>query len=141
MPFTRAATSTAANFPDAQFTPFEIQQGRDIYRVGLSTLLGKEWDFKVNYREDQRDGTRLTGFIFSGGSAAILPYQIDDKTQQIEAVLAYTTKLAQFQLGYTYSKFSNNLDTFDVQNPYSGGANPLNQRMSLAPDNDHHSNT
>lgn len=138
MPFTRQATSTAANFPDTQFTPFEIQQGRDIYRVGLSTLLGKEWDFKVNYREDQRDGTRLTGFIFSGGSTAILPYQIDDKTQQIEAVLAYTTKLAQFQLGYTYSKFSNNLDTFDVQNPYSGAANPLNQRLSLAPDNDHH---
>lgn len=134
--FTRAATATAANFPDAQFNKFDIQHGRDIYRLGLNTLLDKEWDFKVNFREDRRDGTRLTGLIFSDGNAMILPYQIDDRTQQLEAVLAYTSKLAQFQIGYTYSKFSNNLDAFNVQSPFSG-AN-LNNRLSLAPDNDYH---
>lgn len=136
--FSRGTTATAANFPDSEFNAFEIQQGRDIYRIGLNALLGKEWDFKVNYREDQRDGTRMTGFIYSSGSASILPYQIDDKTQQIEAILAYTNKVAQFQLGYTYSKFSNNLSAFDVQNPFTGGTNQLNHRLSLAPDNDHH---
>jgi hypothetical protein len=41
------------------------------------------------------------------------------------------------QLSYTYSKFSNRFNAFDVQNPYAGATLP-NQRLSLAPDNDHH---
>jgi MtrB/PioB family decaheme-associated outer membrane protein len=131
------AQSTVAAVNPNLLMPFEIKQGRDIYRMGLSGILGSEWDFKVNYREDRRDGTRMTGVVGSSGAAAfIAPYQIDDKTQQIEAVLAYTNKISQFQLGYTYSKFSNALDAFNVQNPITGSV--LNNRLSLAPDNDHH---
>jgi MtrB/PioB family decaheme-associated outer membrane protein len=136
-PFTQRATATAANFPNTQFGEYDIQQGRDIYRIGLSTIINKEWDFKVNYRQDQRDGTRLTGLLYSPGNvASILPYEIDDKTQQLEAILAYTSKEAQFQVGYAYSKFSNSLNAFNVQSPYS--TSTLNNRMSLAPDNDYH---
>jgi MtrB/PioB family decaheme-associated outer membrane protein len=135
-----AANPTAIN--TALLQAFEIQHGRDIYRIGLNALVNKEWDFKINYREDRRDGTRLTGvattFIAGRGQAMIVPYQIDDKTQQIEAVLAYTAKDAQFQIGYHYSRFENALDKFDVQNPFSSAAGNLNQRLSLAPDNDYH---
>lgn len=122
----------------ASLQPFEVQQGRDIYRLGIKGLLGPEWDYKVNYREDRRDGTRLTGISYSAGGAAIVPYQIDDRTQQIEAVLSYTSKIAQFQLGYSYSRFDNALNAFNVQNPFFTAATNLNQRLSLAPDNDHH---
>jgi MtrB/PioB family decaheme-associated outer membrane protein len=126
----------------ALLQPFEIQHGRDIYRIGLNALVDKEWDFKINYREDRRDGTRMTGLattnIAGRGQAMIVPYQIDDKTQQIEAVLAYTAKDAQFQIGYHYSRFENALDKFDVQNPFSSVAGNLDQRLSLAPDNDYH---
>lgn len=137
--FTRQASATPALFPNSQFREYDIQQGRDIYRIGLSTIINKEWDFKINYRQDQRDGTRLTGIANSvgGGQAWIVPYEIDDKTQLVEANLAYTTREAQFQLAYTYSKFSNSLNAFNVQNPYSG-LTILNQRLSLAPDNDYH---
>lgn len=123
--------------PAARLQPFEVQQGRDIYRLGIKGLLGPEWDYKVNYREDRRDGTRITGMSFAvGGEAYLLPYQIDDRTQQIEAVLSYTSKIAQFQLGYNYSRFSNALNSFDVLDP---GTLANNQgRLSLAPDNDHH---
>jgi MtrB/PioB family decaheme-associated outer membrane protein len=133
-----AVTPASATLPPL-LRPFEIQHSRDIYRLGLKGLLGNEWDYKVNYREDRRDGTRMTGMSFSvGGFAAIVPYQIDDKTQQIEAVLSYTSKIAQFQLGYSYSKFSNSLDAFNVQNPYTAAGTNSAGRMSLAPDNDHH---
>jgi MtrB/PioB family decaheme-associated outer membrane protein len=140
-PYTRQATATATNFPNSQFREYDIQQGRDIYRIGLSTLINKEWDFKVNYREDQRDGSRMTGFVYSSGNTSIVPYPIDDKTQQVEAILAYTTREAQFQLGYSYSKFSNSLNAFNVQSPFTSttAANNFpNQRLSLAPDNDYH---
>ena len=137
LPGAQVATVAAVN-PNL-LMPFEIKQGRDIYRMGLSGILGSEWDFKVNYREDRRDGTRLTGLGISsasGSPAFIVPYQIDDKTQQIEAVLAYASKTTRFQLGYSYSKFSNALDAFNVQSPFNTGV--LNNRLSLAPDNDHH---
>jgi MtrB/PioB family decaheme-associated outer membrane protein len=130
--------STLANFDPLRLQPFEIKHGRDIYRLGLKTILDSSWDFKVNYREDRRDGARLVGMSFSAGGAAILPYQIDDKTQQVEAVLAYASKTAQFQVGYTYSRFENALDAFNVQNPFYTAASNLNQRLSLAPDNDYH---
>jgi MtrB/PioB family decaheme-associated outer membrane protein len=134
---TNLGDPTAA--PAALLQPFEIKHGRDIYRLGLKGLLGNEWDYKVSYREDRRDGTRMTGISFSvGGEAAIVPYQIDDKTQQIEAVLSYTSKIAQFQLGYSYSSFTNSLSAFNIQNPFVALGATSNGRMSLAPSNDLH---
>jgi MtrB/PioB family decaheme-associated outer membrane protein len=136
-------TVAAGNAQDAALTarlrPFEIAHGRDIYRLGLKGLLGNEWDYKVTYREDRRDGTRMTGLYNSLGSnrALIVPYAIDDKTSQIDAVLSYTSKVAQFQLGYHFSKFTNNFSAFNVQNPFIVGAGQ-NSTMSLAPGNDLH---
>ena len=119
---------------------FKIEQERDIYRFGLAGLLGKEWDFKVNYREDRRDGTRLTGmpFSFAGGRSVLVPYEIDDRTRQMEAILSYTTKALQLQAGYTYSKFDNDLNAFNVRNPFLAAGATSNGRMSLAPSNDYH---
>jgi MtrB/PioB family decaheme-associated outer membrane protein len=137
-----AAVANPTLLAPALLQPFAIEQGRDIYRLGLSAALNREWDFKINYREDRRDGTRMTGvattFLAGRGSAMIVPYQIDDRTQQVEAVLAYASKVTQFQIGYTYSRFDNALSQFNVQNPFSTAAANLNQRLSLAPDNDHH---
>ena len=114
---------------------FEVQQGRDIYRLGLNGNLSTEWDFKVNLREDRRNGTRITGIYFN--NALNVPYAIDDNTLQMDAALSYATKKAQWQLGYQYSGFDNNATTFDVANPFSTGASL--GRMSLMPDNGFHS--
>ncbi|MBI5108520.1 MAG: MtrB/PioB family decaheme-associated outer membrane protein [Rhodocyclales bacterium] len=125
----------------ASATQFNIQQGRDIYRLGLNAALASDWDFKVRYREDRRDGTRLVGATHSGATAraAILPYQIDDKTQQVEAILSYATKQAQFQLGYHYSRFENALNSFTWANAFTGTtAGTTINRLSLAPSNDYH---
>ena len=133
---------------------FEIKQGRDIYRLAWNGLLSSQWDFKVNYREDRRDGTRLTGaaFAVTAGNprSVIVPYQIDDRTQQVEAVLGYTAKWAQLQLSYTYSRYENDLSAFRWQSPFapvtSGGSPwvagqvPLGTtgQLSLMPSNDYH---
>jgi MtrB/PioB family decaheme-associated outer membrane protein len=134
-----AAANAQAATLTARLRPFEIAHGRDIYRLGLKGLLGSEWDYKVSYREDRRDGTRMTGLPFNlgGGRVLIAPYAIDDKTSQIDAVLSYTGKVAQLQLGYHYSKFTNNFTAFNVQNPFIVGAGQ-NAAMSLAPGNDLH---
>lgn len=117
---------------------FDIEQGRDIYRLGLRGILGANWDYKISYREDNRDGTRLTGLPFGTGTiqAAIVPYEINDKTQQVEAALGYLTKAIEGQLAYSYSRYENSLDRFRVEN-VNGNTNPVAQ-MSVMPDNEYH---
>jgi MtrB/PioB family decaheme-associated outer membrane protein len=132
-----AGAATARNDPGfLKF--FDIEQSRDIYRLGARGVLGAHWDLKVNYREDNRDGNRLTGVVFSTGAnnAAIVPYEINDKTQQLDLTLGYLSKVIEGQLSYSYSRYENTLDRFRVEN-YTGNTNPTAQ-LSLAPDNEYH---
>jgi MtrB/PioB family decaheme-associated outer membrane protein len=134
--FARVGDATQVN-PGA-FKNFDISQTREIFRVGTSGLLGNNWDYKVSFREDRREGSRLTGVAFATTptQAVIVPYPIDDHTQQVEAQLSYATKVAQFQLGYAYSRFEDSVDSFRIDNPFSTGT--AVGRMSLMPDNDYH---
>lgn len=131
------AVGSAANAP-LYLKGFDIEQGRDIYRLGLRGILGANWDYKISYREDNRDGTRLTGLPFGTGTiqAAIVPYEINDKTQQVEAALGYLNKAVEGQLAYSYSRYENSLDRFRVEN-VNGNTNPVAQ-MSVMPDNEYH---
>jgi hypothetical protein len=134
----------AANAQSALITPrlqdYDVKLGRDIYKLGASGLLANNWDYKVTYREDRHDGTRLTGMPFSlpSSMALIVPYPLDDKTQQIEATLGYAVKGAQLQFSYAYSRFSNDVDSLFVQNPYQAAGTNSNGRLSLMPSNDYH---
>jgi len=131
---TPGAYANATTVPLALLQPFEIKQGRDVYRMGLNGELANGWAYKVSFREDQSDGTRLTGLYQT--RAMIVPYPIDERTRQMEATLSYATKVAQLQMGYTYSRFDNSFHEFDAQNPFSAAV--PNLRMSLAPGNDFH---
>lgn len=133
------------NFNDpASYKSFDIEQGRDIFRLGLRGILSANWDYSVTFREDQRDGSRLTGLPQSGGArfAVIVPYEIQDKTQQIETALAYKSKSIEGQLAYSYSRYENSLDRFRVANVNNttDGPPPTNpdSQMSVAPDNEYH---
>lgn len=132
--------------------PYSVAQGRDIYRLGTNFTFGKHWDLRVDYREDRRDGSRLTGAAFgtNGGNprSVIVPYQIDDHTRQIEMLLSYATQRAQMQLGYSYSRFDNELDALRWENPFARVGNwPADPNgasvgspgaLSLMPSNEHH---
>lgn len=124
-------TITAAN---ASLKAFDIEQTRDIYKLGFKGILSNNWDLKVNYREDVRDGNRLTGIYFNANPAVIVPYAIDDKTQQVDVTLGYVSKAIEGQLQYSYSKFTNNEDRFKVQRVTATAADA---QMSLNPDNDY----
>lgn len=147
---------------DANYTPFDIEQGRDIFKIGAKGVLSNAWTATVNYRQDLRDGSRLTGVYFNtataaatgpgaanqvnGRNPAVVPYAIDDKTQLLDTTLAYATKTTQAQLTYSYSRYENNLDRFKVDNPnqMQTGAGGLTAatlpvaQVSLAPDNEYH---
>ena len=118
-------------------TPYRIEQGRDFYRLGLTTNLSSNWDLQVQYREDIRDGARVMGVPFTGfGSANNVPYEIDDHTQQIDTTLAFANQTSQLQLGYHFSRYENDLNAFLVQDP--SGSVVTDGRVSLMPSNDYH---
>ena len=117
-------TSAAPNFLNNQvrfFDRYEIKQERDIYRIGGGFYpFGPDWKFSANYRQDVRDGTRLIGASSGGTSAvAILPYELNDKTQQIEALASWTGKHGQLNLSYWYSKYINDENAFIWQNAFA----------------------
>lgn len=125
-------------------TPYKVEQGRDFYRLGLSSALSANWDLQVSYREDVRDGARVMGVPFNGfGNPNNVPYEIDDHTQQFETTLAFADSLTQVQFAYQFSRYENNLDSLTLQNPVrpAGGATatlPDIGRVSLMPSNDYH---
>ena len=116
--------------------PYKVEQGRDFYRLGYSVALSDAWDFAVNYREDVRDGERGMGYITNSGQALSVLYPHDDSTQQVETLLSYASDKAQLQVGYSYSRYQNDVDALQLTNPI--GATPTENRMSLAPDNQYH---
>lgn len=139
----------ADNVTPGLLRPFEIKHGRDVYQMGLAGNLANGWDVNLSFREDRRDGTRLTGLpqrfgnqpgaTTGSGIAMIVPYPVEDRTRQIEATVGYASKVAQLQFGYTYSNYDNPVKGFNVQNPFNFVAATIpNLRLSMAPSNDYH---
>lgn len=108
-------------------TPFlrgyDIDQGRDILRVGGKASLGAGFEVSISFRQDQRDGTKLVGAVMgnSGGNprSVTVPMPLDDRTQQIEASLHWSSAVAQANLSYWYSKYDNEIGSLTWQNPYN----------------------
>lgn len=140
---TNPATLPISFNAPASYRNFDVEQGRDIFRIGLRGILSANWDYSVTFREDQRDGSRLTGLAYNAGArnGVIIPYEIDDKTQQVEATLAYASKSVEGQLAYSYSRYENNLDRFRVANVNNTTDAPPTHpvaQISLLPDNEYH---
>jgi MtrB/PioB family decaheme-associated outer membrane protein len=131
---------------------FAIEQKREIGKLGGGFYAGN-WKFSVDYRQDDQTGTKRIGSIMgnSGGNprSAILPYELDGKTSQITARATWTTKQAQADISFWYSKYDNSAGSLTWQNPYTnawgatcnpgagGCAFPTGYgRLGLMPDND-----
>lgn len=129
---------------------YDVKQERDILKIGGKVSLGGGFDVSISFRQDERDGTKLVGAAMgnTGGNprSVIVPYGIDDKTQQIEAALHWSSKDAQANLSYWYSKYDNDNSSFAWQNPYNiitgwAGASGFPTgygRIGAMPSNDFH---
>jgi len=141
---TTAATQPAIN---NCLRTFEIEQKREIGKLGGGFYAGN-WKFSLDYRQDDQTGTKRIGSVMgsNGGNprSAILPYELDGKTSQIEARASWTTKVAQADVSFWYSKYDNSANSLTWQNPYNaaggwtaGTAFPTGYgRLGAMPDND-----
>lgn len=129
---------------------YDIKQERDILRLGGTVQIAKGLSLDINFRQDERDGSKVIGAVMgnSGGNprASMIPNPLNDRTQQIEATLRWANDQAQVNLAYWYSKYENDSNSLVWQNPYNiisgwvgGSGFPTGYgRIATMPDNDFH---
>lgn len=151
-PWVRGATTGAmAAQLNANMRPFEVKTERKSLGLSLTKDLATGWDVELRAKREKKDGNRFIGATFgnSGGNprAAILPEPVDYTTEEVEALVRYTSKKLQLQFGY-YGSFFNNANAGLIwANPYASsvwtggttgltGATNIGQgQIGLPPDN------
>jgi len=150
-----AANTTAATAARAaKINPFlqriDVEHERKNYKLGFSKFLSQTLEIKADFRHETKEGTKITGAVIgnSGGNprSVLIPEPIDYVTNEFEATLAYSTAVAQFQVGYHLSLFNDRNASLMWQNPYAaiGGwaaaaGFPTGQgQLGLPPDNQFH---
>ncbi len=132
------STSTPSDV-DTAYSPllheYGIKQRRDVAKAGGNILFGGNLEFIANYREDRRGGDRLIGTSLVNSKDMQLPLGLDDKTQQVEAKLRWTTEKAQLEAGYNFSRYQNDAPSMTWENAFSTTSTPYG-RVSSAPSND-----
>ena len=88
------------------FTKRDVELGttREMMRLGGFKTLAPGLEFKIDFRNEEKNGTRQAGW----GSAALFAVEpIDSTTRQLEAVLQYTGAKLQLSGGYYGSWYDN----------------------------------
>lgn len=123
-------------------SPFEIKTERDRLTLGFNKYLPGRWNFKVTYRNEEKDGARVFARGTTGspvgfaGNFEFAPEPIDSTTQQIEATVGYTGDRLQLSGGYYGTTFDNKYKGLN----FTGGVAALASftPIGLPPDSQSH---
>ena len=88
------------------FSQVELGTHRDLAQLGLFKNLLPGLDFKVSFKNEDKDGTRQWG---RGGAPEFAVEPIDSTTRQLEALLEYKNERLQLSGGYYGSWYENNV--------------------------------
>ena len=123
--------------PSATTTRGELHLGtvRDAWTAGFYKHLWSGTDFRVTFKNEDKQGDRLWG---RGGAAEFAAEPIDSNTRQLEAVLSYAGKQFQVQGGYNGSWYTNNNGLVDTANINAVGVTSSPFFLSLPLDNQAH---
>ena len=149
-------------------TDIELKTKRTSMGVGFTKYINPAWQFEIDLKSENKDGSRLFGIGMNcpspiapgcggttgtnaGWALLMLPEPIKANHSQIEARLSYAMKKLRLSLGYYGSFYRNDYATLNPNVPGSlnnplGSALPLsvglqpmlNQPVALPPDNQAH---
>jgi MtrB/PioB family decaheme-associated outer membrane protein len=105
----------------------QLSTRRDKLGLGYTRQLGGGWSTSVQYRHEEKTGTRNWGHH----SVRFLVDPIDYTTQLLEAAVGYADKRLQLRFGYFGTDFDNALASVTTNGP---GISPV----ALPPDNQSH---
>ena len=121
-------TTTSADITaNLHTTTLGIQ--RDSGEVNYRWTPDPNWDVKIDYFQEKREGTQLAGFSTAdvGGTTLQVPRPISDTTRNVDANGEYNGSTpwgGRFNvgLGYSMSQFRNDFKSYTVQNPFADPA-------------------
>jgi MtrB/PioB family decaheme-associated outer membrane protein len=113
----------------------DVGYDRDRYGANGRYFLGDKWTFGLDYKRDERSGTRARFGSFGSVSSEMLR-PIDDTTDRINADVRYQGKNWFAQLGYFASIYDTKAASFQFDNAFNAPV-PGGERgqMALEPDN------
>ena len=125
----------ATDVPD--FHNVDLDTKRTTYKGGFTYDVDRHWQFKVSAQHEKKEGLMPLGAVSSQVSeySNILPYPIDQSTEQYNVSLGYTDGVAFFQVAYYGSVFRNDISSVTWQD-----ANDPTKTATISepPSNDFH---
>jgi MtrB/PioB family decaheme-associated outer membrane protein len=113
----------------------DLDSEREILTFEAQKFLPRNFDIRVKFQNEEKDGDRIFGQGDFGGppnAFFFLAEPIDTTTQQIDAVLSFTGERLQLSGGYYGSFFDQHKDRIDVVN------GTANTPVALPPGNHAH---
>ncbi len=88
-------------------TDYQLNTKRDRWTLGFQKALYRDWDVKVRYRNEQKDGSQLFSQGRFGNYPRFLAKPIDYTMQQVDVMADYGTERFQMRAGYYGTVFDN----------------------------------
>ena len=131
----RAGSTAGMTALGTSLRPVDVGFDRDRYGANGRFFLGDKWTVGLDYKRDERSGTRPRFGSFGSVSTEMLR-PIDDTTDRINADVRYQGKHWFAQLGYFASIYDTKAASFQFDNPFNAFV-PGGDRgqMALEPDN------
>jgi MtrB/PioB family decaheme-associated outer membrane protein len=132
----RAGSTAGMTALGSTLRQVDVGYDRDRYGLRGSYLLGDNWTFGVDYRRDERSGTRPRFGSFGSVTTELLR-PVDDSTDRIDASVRYAGKNWFAQAGYYLSLYDTKAAAFRWDNAFSrfGSFGGDVGQMALEPDN------
>lgn len=102
---------------DEELSSVEIKTEREQIKVSALFIPARSWETYLNVKHEIKEGNKLTGGAFYFNSAQLIE-PIDYVTDEIELAATYTLKKWQSRIAYYGSKFTNNTNGLNWQNPF-----------------------
>ncbi len=129
-------------------TPFKQSLERNRLDLGYQDELSEAWEINTSYRHETKKGSQAQGAAFyanaQNGHASILPATIDYTTHQFDFGVGYHAENLNIMSTYLYSRFDNEQNSLQWQNPYNANLGTGTQypdafgRISVVPSNELH---
>lgn len=121
----------------ARTSLLNLETQRDRIGLGVNKYFMDKWNFKVDFNNEEKTGTRLWGRgNTTGGALEFAPEPIDTTTRQLDVSLGYAGERLQLTGGYYGTMFNNQYNGMN----FIGGAAGLSTftPIALPPDNHSH---
>jgi len=133
-----AGTTGGMTALPSSLRPADVGFDRDRYVAAGGFWFTEALSLRVDYRRDQRDGTRTQLGSF-GSVATELLRPVDDATDRLDATLRYQGKRWFAEAGFSGSDYQNDADRLRWDNPFNAMAPGGDAgQMALAPDNQYY---